>query len=82
MLRDVKKGAVMPEDQKKEFRGLVAKLVEVNLSERERRIVRARESLTRAQTTLEEDKKHKDAMIAERMEQFLRGRHSSVQNGR
>jgi len=72
MLRDQKKNVPMSEDQKKEFKELVVKLVDVNLGERERRIVRARESLARAQTTLEEDRKHKDSMVADRMEQFLR----------
>jgi len=70
MLRDTKGG--MSDSQKKEFRELVVKLVDVNLSERQRRIVRARESLVRAQTTLEEDRKHKDAMVEDRMDQLLR----------
>ena len=62
----------MNASQKKEFRELVVKLVDVNLNERQRRIERARESLVRAQSTLEEDRKHKDAMVDDRMDQLLR----------
>ena len=71
VLRD-KKGAAMKDDEKKSFHDLVAKLVDINLSERGRRIDRAKESLARAQTTLDEDMKHKDAMVDERMQQFIR----------
>ncbi len=70
MLRDAKNG--MNADQKKDFRELVVKLVDVNLNERQRRIERARESLARAQTTLQEDNKHKNALVEDRMEQLLR----------
>ncbi len=71
MLRDAK-GTGMQPDQKKEFREQVAKLVDVNLSERGRRIDKARESLTKAKSTLDDDLKRKDAMVDERMEQFLK----------
>lgn len=70
VLRDARNG--MNASQKKEFRELVIQLVDVNLHERQRRIERARDSLTRAQTALDEDMKHKDALVDDRMDQLLR----------
>jgi len=71
MLRDQSQGG-MGDDDKKEFRTLVAKLVDINFGERERRIDKARESLAKAQTSLEADRKHKDSLIDDRIDQFLK----------
>ncbi|CAN5538668.1 hypothetical protein BH10PLA1_BH10PLA1_11660 [soil metagenome] len=69
MLRDMSQSG-MDADEKKDFRVLVTTLVDVNLGERERRIEKARDALARAQSSLEADRKNKESLINDRVEQL------------
>lgn len=60
------------EEERKALREEVARLVEVNLKEREMRIEKAQRTLADAKTRLEEDRKQQETLVDEKVNQYLR----------
>ncbi len=71
LLSDAQKAGNMPEADKTRLRDLVTQLIDVNFKEREHRIKRVRESLDKSEKSLTADKGNRNAMIEDRVRQFM-----------
>ena len=74
ILKDARdsKAADLGDEEKKALREQVTKLVDTNFKERELRIKKAEEALKTAVVKLDEDKKGKEGLIEDKVNQYLR----------
>ena len=64
--------AQVGDDDKKALREQVSKLIDSNFKERDLRIEKAKKSLNEAVARLDEDKKNKDSLVDDKLNQYLR----------